>query len=62
MGVHDLFPGGDTPKYPRSAEMAAPTHKLADTGVRNAKPGPKPVKLFDGESMSRSSRHNSRTR
>lgn len=42
--------------------MAAPTHKLADTGVRNAKPGPKPVKLFDGESMSRSSRHNSRTR
>lgn len=51
LGVHDLFPGGDTPKYPRSAAMATPTHKLTDTGVKNAKPGPKPVKLFDGEGL-----------
>lgn len=31
--------------------MATPTHKLTDTGVKNAKPGPKPVKLFDGEGL-----------
>lgn len=31
--------------------MATPTHRLTDTEVKNAKPGPKPVKLFDGEGM-----------
>jgi integrase len=31
--------------------MATPTHKLTDTEVKNTKPGPKPIKLFDGEGM-----------
>lgn len=31
--------------------MATPTHKLTDNGVKNAKPGPKPAKLFDGEGL-----------
>ncbi len=31
--------------------MATPTHKLTDTEVKNAKPGPKPVKMFDGEGL-----------
>lgn len=31
--------------------MATPTNKLTDTGVKNAKPGPKPVKKFDGEGL-----------
>ncbi|HRH17283.1 MAG TPA: integrase arm-type DNA-binding domain-containing protein [Aquabacterium sp.] len=31
--------------------MSTPTNKLTDKGVRNAKPGPKPVKMFDGEGL-----------
>lgn len=31
--------------------MATPTNKLTDTGVKRAKPGPKAIKLFDGEGL-----------
>jgi integrase len=31
--------------------MATPTHKLTDPEVKNAKPGAKPIKLFDGEGL-----------
>jgi hypothetical protein len=51
LGVLSTSEGVRTPKRPLRTPMSNPTNKLTDKAVKGAKPGPKPVKLFDGDGL-----------